>query len=324
VLASAMRSQMAWHIRAEELNPFKRYNPMRYWKYWSNSQQMDRYISTELDKVYEEWKTSNNAVQKSKSVINLVIDGYMNGRKIEARLDPQFKKWAITQIREFLFVGHDSTAATIVYCLYLLSKNKSALANIRAEHDKVFGSDVSNVTNTIKEQPQLINQLPYTAAVIKETLRLFPPASGLREGLPGVSFCDSRGNQYPTEGLTIWILHPSIHRNPRYWPQADSFVPERWLVEADDPLYPPRGGWRPFEFGPRNCIGQTLVMLDVKIALAMLIREFDINDAYEEFDMKNATSGIKTINGERAYQVSQGAAHPADGFPCRVSSRQTG
>jgi hypothetical protein len=55
----------------------------------------------------------------------------------------------------------------------------------------------------------------------------------------------------------------------------------------------------------------------------MLIREFDINDAYEEFDKKNATSGIKTVNGERAYQISQGAAHPADGFPCRVSFRHT-
>jgi hypothetical protein len=65
-------------------------------------------------------------------------------------------------------------------------------------------------------------------------------------------------------------------------------------------------------------------MLDVKIALAMLIREFDINDAYEEFDKKNATSGIKTVNSKRAYLISQGAAHPADGFLCRVSFRQTG
>jgi cytochrome P450 len=310
---------MAWHIRAEELNPFKRYNPMRYWKYWSNGQKMDQYISTEIDKAYEEWKSAGVTSAKSKSVMNLVIEEYMNGKEAKASLDPQFKKWAIVQIREFLFVGHDSTAATIVYCIYLLSKNKSALTKIRAEHDNVFGSDFSMASNAIKEQPQLINQLPFTTAVIKEALRLFPPASGLREGLPGVSFRDSKGNQYPTEGLTIWILHPSIHRNPRYWPQADSFIPERWLVEADDPLYPPRGGWRPFEFGPRNCIGQTLVMLDVKVALVMLIREFDIHDAYDEFDQSNSTKGIKTVDGERAYQISQGAAHPADGFPCRAS-----
>lgn len=316
-----MRSQMEWHIRAEELNPFKRYNPVRSWKYWSNGQQMDRYISLELDKAYEEWKSSGAVAQKSKSVINLVIEEYMDGKEAKASLDPQFRKWAIVQIREFLFVGHDSTASTIVYCLYLLSKNKTALANIRTEHDKVFGSDISNATSMIKKQPQLMNQLPFTTAVIKETLRLFAPASGLRKGVPGVSLRDSKGNQYPTEGLHIWVLHQSIHRNPRYWPRADSFVPERWLVGADDPLYPPRGAWRPFEFGPRNCIGQALAMLDIKIALVMLIREFNIDDAYDEFDRLTGNNGIKTVNGERAYQISQGAAHPADGFPCRVSFR---
>jgi cytochrome P450 len=316
-----MRDQMVWHIRAEELNPFKRYNPMRYWRYWSNGKAMDDYISAELDKAYEEWKTTKPANRKSKAVINLVIDDYMHGREAQANLDPQFRRWAITQIREIVFVGSDSTAATIVYCLYLLSKNKASLARIRSELDGVFGPDVAGTGAAIERQPHLLNQLPYTVAVIKETLRLFAPASGLREGLPNVSLTDSKGNRYPTEGFSIWILHPSIHRNPRYWPEADSFIPERWLVEPDDPLYPPRSGWRPFEFGPRNCIGQTLAMLDMKIALAMLLREFDVNDAYDEFDRLNKTRGIKTVNGERAYQVSQGAAHPADGFPCRVSFR---
>ena len=193
------------------------------------------------------------------------------------------------------------------------------LAKTRAEHDDVFRSDISMIANKIQEQPQLVNQLPFTTAVIKGTLRLFPLASGLREGLSGVPFRDSKENEYSTEEITIWILHSSIHRNPRYWPKADSFIPERWLVEADDPLYPPRGGWRPFEFGPRNCIGQKLVMLNFKIALALLIREFDIKDAYDEFDKVNNTKGIKTVDGERAYQISQGAAHPADRFPCRAS-----
>ena len=122
--------------------------------------------------------------------------------------------------------------------------------------------------------------------------------------------------------MGVWVLHDTIQKNPDYWPQSSSFLPERWLVGTDHPLYPPKWAWRPFEFGAHNCIGQNLVMLDVKVTLALIIREFDIKDAYAEWDSLYPAKGIRTVNGERAYQVSQGASHPANGFPCRVSIRK--
>ena len=98
-------------------------------------------------------------------------------------------------------------------------------------------------------------------------------------------------------------------------------MPEQWLVGPEDPLYPPKSGWRPFEHGPRNCLGQTLVYLDAKTVLVMTAREFNIVDAYEEWDSLYPSKGIKHVNCERAYQISQAGAHPADGFPCRVRVR---
>jgi hypothetical protein len=322
-LASAMRSQMHWHMRAEELNPFVRFNPLRQIKYWYNGYKMNKYISVELDKRYLEWRSSRGDTSKpaSKSVIDLVITGYLADKMPENGLDKEFKAWATSQLRLFLFAGHDSTAATIVYCFYLLSKNPVTLKKIREEHDKVFGPEISEASKLLKEKPQLINELPYTAAVIKEALRLFPPATGLRSGLPNVKLRGSQGNHYPTEGLTMWILHPAMHRDSKYWPEPNSFLPERWLVHPGHDMYPFKGAWRPFEYGPRNCIGQTLAMLDIKITLLMTIREFDIKDAYDEWDRLNPRSGIKSVNGERAYQISQGASHPSDGFPCRVTWR---
>jgi cytochrome P450 len=59
-------------------------------------------------------------------------------------------------------------------------------------------------------------------------------------------------------------------------------MPERFLVSEGDPLYPVRGSWRPFEQGPRNCLGQTLAMLYLRVTLAMTVRVFDIKDAYSE------------------------------------------
>jgi cytochrome P450 len=320
-----MRNQINNQIREEELNPFKRYNPLHPVVEWYRGRKMDQYISAELDKRYQEWRNASSA-PKTKSVIDLALSGYMQNRTAGETLDPEFKKWACAQIRLFLFVGHDSTAATIVYSLYLLSKYPEAMKRVRKEHEEVFGTDVSRLPETIKANPHLTNRLPFTTAVIKETLRLFPPAASFRGGQPNspLRHPDSDNPiKYQTSSVGVWIVHDALHRHPSYWPEPHSFIPDRWLVESSHPLYPTsKWAWRPFEHGSRNCPGQTLVMLDIKVTLAMVVREFNVRDAYEEWDKLMGSKGLKTVQGERAYQVSKGSLHPADGFPCRVSIRK--
>lgn len=85
-----------------------------------------------------------------------------------------------------------------------------------------------------------------------------------------------------------------------------------------------KGAWRPFEWGPRNCIGQTLAVLELKVVLLATIREFDIRPAYEAWDHligRRVDEEEKRVYGNRAYQVeSKGlGAHPVDGYPCRVN-----
>jgi len=322
VLASAMRDQVNRHVVEGELNPFIRYNPMLPVMQWYNGYKMDRYISKELDERYHEWRSTTSKA-KAKSVIDLALADYMRGRSAGAILDPEFKAWACAQIRLFLFVGHDSTAATIVYCYYLLSKNPDTLRRVRAEHESVFGTDFSNTAQLLVDRPQLANQLPYTTAVIKEALRLFPPAASFRGGRSDAFLRGTNGQRYPTDGFGVWVIHDAIHRHPDYWPKPDAFLPERWLVGPDHPLYPQKYAWRPFEFGSHNCIGQTLVMLDIKVTLLMTLREFDIKDAYNEWDKLHPSKDIQTVHGERAFQVAKGSAHPADGFPCRVYFRRS-
>ena len=195
------------------------------------------------------------------------------------------------------------------------------MATLRTEHDRVFGTDISRLPSLLVDNPHLLNQVPYTLAVIKETMRLFPAASSMREGSTGINITDDAGNTYPTEGVYVWVLHLAIQRNPKYWREPDSFIPERWLVGPDDPLYPIKGAWRPFEFGPRNCVGQTLVTMDIRVVLVMTVREFDVCAAYQEWDKSHPMETIKTVRGERAYQIEKGGAHPADGFPCKVTIR---
>lgn len=84
-------------------------------------------------------------------------------------------------------------------------------------------------------------------------------------------------------------------------------------------MYPRKGAFRPFEFGPRNCIGQELAMLELKLVLVMTARGFEVKSVYDEWDNSNHTNGMKTLNGDRAYQILSGAAHPSNGLPCRIS-----
>ncbi|KAJ6023974.1 hypothetical protein N7540_004771 [Penicillium herquei] len=301
-------------------------SPYRFYKNWQNSRTINYYIGVELEKSFQEWKHShqlNQSTSHPKSIINIILTEYMKTQpnaQEQTHLNPEFKKWATIQTRLFLFVGHDSEASTIIYSIYLLSKNPDILTKVRAEHDAIFGPG-SNAYDVLLEHPEKINQLPYTHAIIKETLRLYPPANGLRGGQAGVSLHDEHGRAFPTEGVNIWIIHTAVHRNPAFWPKPHEFIPDRWLVEKDHPLYPPAGGWRPFEHGARQCIGQNISLMGVKASLAMVLREFDFHDAYAEYDALNASSGLKTMFDDRVYMIQKGSGHPAQGFPCKVTLR---
>lgn len=292
---------------------------------WYNGWQMNKFIINELEKRFEAFRNQNEKpeTKQSKSMIDLALESYMTKDSAGPvrKMDMTLKTMIARQIRLFLFAGSDSTSSILCYCYYVLSCHPECLARVRAEHDAVFGRDLTAVPAAIVRTPHLLNQIPYTHAVIKEVLRLFPPASSLREGAPGVDLLDPRGRRYPTDGTFVWVLHQALHRNPAYWHRPDDFLPQRWLPATNDPadpLHPPKAAYRPFELGPQNCIGQNLASLELRCVLVMTAREFDIRAAYDEWDRARPSSAPKTVNGERAYQVGKGGAHPADGFPCRV------
>jgi cytochrome P450 len=322
-LADCMLSQIRWQQAGAEFNPIGFLNVARWYMHWSNGRQMDRLIGEELDKRYNEYKSDTENVRR-KAVIDLVLQAYIpeNAAVKPEKLDPQFRAFAIRQVRLFLFVGHDSTSSTICYALHLLSTNPDTLARIRAEHDQVFGTDPSAVTSVLEKNPSLANSLPYTTGVLKEAMRLFPPASASRAGKPNAYLIDDQGNHCPTADAMVFVYHVEMQRSPKYWKRAEDFLPERWLVEEGHTLYPMKGAWRPFEHGPRNCIAQSLVMTELRIILACIVREFDFKPAYDEWDRLHPRRGIKTYKGERAYQVEEGAAHPVNHYPCRVSLRK--
>ncbi|KAI4193837.1 MAG: hypothetical protein LQ348_002763 [Seirophora lacunosa] len=290
VLADSMMSQIRWHQPNAEANPLGHLNFVRRLVEWWNGRQMDRYIGIELDKRFSEHK-SDLSNKRLKSIMDLVLQAYIaqSGDEKPKVFDP------IT------------------------------LSRIRAEHDKVLGKDSSKASALPEGNPKLINELTYTTAVIKEVLRLFPPAASSRQGKPGVVIKDEHGRACPTDDVIMkWTIHVELHRNPKYWKRPDDFLPERWLVEPTHELHPVKDAWRAFEYCPRNCIAQGIVMTELKIVLACVVRDFDFRPAYDEWDRLHPAKGIKIHRGDRAYQMEEAAAHPVEHYPCRVSVHPSG
>lgn len=101
---------------------------------------------------------------------------------------------------------------------------------------------------------------------------MWTPASGTRLGDSEHIVRDpDSGERLPVQGLLIWIVSISHHRNPKTWGEtANVFDPSRFLPENAARL--PENAWRPFEKGPRNCIGQDLAMIEARIILALVSR----------------------------------------------------
>jgi cytochrome P450 len=331
--ADTMRSLIQIVTFGQETNLLKRWSPIKYQRIWSWGRYLDAFIHAELEKRFAERRASeatsnqlDSKGRKVRSIVALALDNYLaDDTKQETRvMDLDFKHHATTQIRTFLIAGHDTTSSAITYGLHLLHSHPDFLAQVRTEHDNVFGTNVGATSTILKSNPSLLNQLPLTLAAIKESLRLFPPAGGIRMGNPEITLTAEDGTQFPTANCQVWVNHDAMHRNPAYWPSPDTYLPDRWLVGPEHSLYPVKGAWLPFGMGPHLCMGQTLAMLEIKTILVLTLRKFDIKNAYEEWDCKYPSKGMKTVMGERAYQVTGGGGgqHPADRYPCRVAIRE--
>ncbi|KAJ0108224.1 hypothetical protein J7T55_000189 [Diaporthe amygdali] len=310
-----------------------------------NGHVMNKYIRQELERRFQETKTAHavgaDGTQRKpksiKSVTTLALEAYMaETPEVDIlhndKLDERFAHYATCQIRLFLFAGTDTTSTIIVYIYHMLAKHPEWLRKLRNEHNEVFGKDPDVAASALKENPSLLNNCKLTVAFIKEVLRIYGPAGTLRSGLPGFTVTDHQGNEQPMEYAGANVLHQALHTNSRVWPRANEFLPERFLVGSEDELHADPAAYRPFEQGPRNCIGQTLVWNELRVVVILTCRDLEIRDAYDDFDakmesemgvvekMKRTLFGqpIKTVHGERAYQTDSGGLHPANGYPCYV------
>lgn len=310
---------------------------------WWHCRQQDRIIEKMIrDRHVETMSLHSSGGTTTRAAVDLFLEAYREEKmgKAAARhkpsdsastdrdLDPEFLLLARNNVKTLLLGGHDTTSTTIAYLLALLSEpeNAAELARVRAEHDAVFGPDATQAGARILADPRLLNNLPLTTAAIKETLRLFPPASTTRTTVPSHPVqtvtlvqggCD-RTLTLPLADQQIWVSHYGMGQRGDLWPEPRRFQLDRFLPETTKQQQV-KDAWRPFEKGPRGCLGLELAMMELRLLLVMVVRRFDFHIAYSD-DAPRAPPE-HGVAGGRGYQIVEFAAKPVGHMPVRVTSR---
>ncbi|WP_344276018.1 cytochrome P450 [Actinomadura napierensis] len=162
------------------------------------------------------------------------------------------------EVLTLLLAGHETTAAALTWTLILLSRYPAARDRLEAEVDEVLGDGLPDAKD--------LDRLPWTRAVLSESMRLYPPAWTIERD--AVADDDVAGAEV-SAGSTIVISPYLLHRNPDLWPDPEGFRPERFLGEQDRP----RHAYLPFGGGRRICVGASFAMMEAVLVLALIARE---------------------------------------------------
>jgi cytochrome P450 len=165
------------------------------------------------------------------------------------------------EVLTFLLAGHETTALALTWTWYLLSQHPEIESKLHEELDCVLAGRAPEFAD--------LQKLRYTERVIKESMRLYPPAWSLARTV--ISDFELRGYKIPA-GANVVMSQWIMHRHPAYFPNPEKFDPDRWLIETAQKL--PRFAYFPFGGGPRQCIGAAFAMMEATLLLATIAQSF--------------------------------------------------
>lgn len=173
------------------------------------------------------------------------------------------ERGALEEVRsdllQLFYAGYETTGASAAWTLYLLARHPAEADLVRDELARVVGARPPTLA-------ELDDRLPHLDSVVRESLRLYPPATfGVRRSsrdleLGGVGF--PAGTLFVT---SAWVTH----RARGAYADPEAFRPERFRGGESAP----RGAYIPFGIGPNSCIGAALARMEVKTAVAMALRD---------------------------------------------------
>ncbi|HEU5475360.1 MAG TPA: cytochrome P450 [Actinophytocola sp.] len=185
-----------------------------------------------------------------------------------------------------LLAGHETTASTIGWTLFLVNQHPEVGEALHAEAVEVLGDRRPGYPDLAKFR--------YTAMVLNEVMRLFPPVWILTRKAVDA---DEVGGFHVPAGSDVLICPYTLHRHPDFWTEPDRFDPERF--DPDRTTNRPRYAYIPFGAGPRFCVGNHLGLMEATFVIAMLFR-----------DLRLATVAGHTVTPEPMLSLRLGGGLP--------------
>ncbi|MED1783835.1 cytochrome P450 [Brevibacillus fortis] len=258
VLRITNRSLFGYEIE-QDIEPFingiwKISELMRHQNTPSLSVKNPRNIIRELDKIVYGMmeKYRSNPKQSGHTLLATLMESDMSNEAIR------------DQIMSMTAASFETTASALTWTLYLLCQHPECIENIVQEAKTYECGDRSPDIHTL-------NGLMYTSAVIKESLRLYPPSWALtRETTEDVNI---HGVMYP-QASDIYIPQYILHRDERYFEKPNQFLPERFLPGSPAPS---PYVYFPFGLGPRSCIGMNFAIMEISTVLSLLLSRFTLH-----------------------------------------------
>lgn len=165
------------------------------------------------------------------------------------------------EVMTIYLAGHETTATTLAWTFFLLSKNPAVARRLDAELREVLGGRAPGVED--------LPRLRFLRAVIDEVLRLYPPAWMFARK---AAAADTIG-PYDIPAGAVLMLSPYVtHHRADLWENPEGFDPERFLNESDRPRY----AYLPFSGGPRQCIGNNFSLMETQLIIALVRQRFSL------------------------------------------------
>jgi len=184
---------------------------------------------------------------------------------------------------EMLIASLTTTATTIAWATYYLARNRGVREQMEHEVDEILNGRAPTLDD--------YERLRFTGAVIAEVLRLAPPAYYL--GRKATRDCTVGGFFIPA-GSNMQLFYFLSQRDERYFPQAETFRPDRWL---ESQAARPRCSYMPFSSGTRDCAGETFARINLTFALASIAQRWRLDLVSEEFPKLNTLASYAFKNG---------------------------
>ena len=177
--------------------------------------------------------------------------------------EPMTDRQLLDESKIIFVAGHETTANALAWTWYLLSRHPEVVVRIREELERVTGGNNPGFDD--------LHRLEYTASVIEESMRLYPPAWITDRQ---ANEADEVGDlKIPKDAIVVPFIY-GVHRSERLWEDPEAFNPDRFAKEEKSRM--PAYSYMPFGGGPRLCIGNSFAMMEMQMILATILRRFDI------------------------------------------------